>query len=168
MQGDWLLDMFIKENADSLLYTRPFDSDSYRAQTLYSHLDKVKFYECIENSLKYIIEKGCCIKVDDIFECDCDITFMEKFCYLIKRKLSVLQGYEIEWYIEAGRTDVAIGTDDKGIIEAIITGESPDYSSVFKVLMFELKQECFRMEGYNLDEQSLKKIKINKEENKND
>ena len=43
-----------------------------------------------------------------------------------------------------------------------------NYQVVFKALMFELKQECYRMEGYNLDDQGLKKIKINKEENKND
>lgn len=89
-------------------------------------------------------------------------------CFFVKGILGSLGNLEIIWFIEPDVKGIIIDKRDDGTIDKITTGEDVNYQVVFKALMFELKQECYRMEGYDLDAQGLKKIKINKEENKND
>ncbi len=142
--------------------------DPARFLTAYPFTNKVKYYKCVEDVIKEIADKYCDIQIEDIFTSNYNIPFMEDLCFFIKGLLSSLNNWEIKWYVDNEVKNVVIEKLKDGNIDSITTEKNADYQMVFKALMFELKQECFRMEGYNFDEQSLKKIKINKEESKND
>ena len=132
-----------------------------RALTAYPFTNKLEYYRCVEEVIKELADKYCDIQIEDIFTSDYNIPFMKDLCFFIKGLLSSLNSWEIIWYVDPEVKNVVIEKQKNGNIDSITTGENIDYQMVFKTLMFELKQECYRMEGYNLDTQRL--IKIRKE-----
>lgn len=139
-----------------------------RLQTFYPFINKVNYYECVEKVIKDAVKRYYGIYIDDIFESEYNFSYLSDLCFFVKGILGSLGNLEIIWFIEPDVKGIIIDKREDGTIDKITTGEDVNYQVVFKALMFELKQECYRMEGYNLDVQGLKKIKINKEENKND
>ena len=147
--------------AKQLEFTEFKIEDSARALTTYPFVNKLNYYKCVEEVIKEIADKYCDIQIEDIFTSNYDIPFMKDLCFFIKGLLSSLNCWEITWYIDDNVKSITIEKQKNGNIDSITTGENIDYQMVFKSLMFELKQECYRMEGYNLDTQRL--IKIRKE-----
>lgn len=154
--------------AKQLEFTEFEIEDPARALTAYPFTNKLEYYRCVEEVIKELADKYCDIQIEDIFTSDYNIPFMKDLCFFVKGLLSSLSSWEIIWYVDSEVKDLVIQKLDNGNIDSITTEENADYQIVFKALMFELKQECYRMEGYNLDNQRLIKIKINKEESKND
>lgn len=147
--------------AKQLEFTEFEIEDPTRALTAYPFINKLKYYICVEEIIKELADKYCNIQIEDIFTSDYNIPFMNDLCFFIKGLLSSLNNWEITWYVNHEVKDLVIRKLDNSIIDSIITGENIDYQMVFKALMFELKQECYRMEGYNLNTQRL--IRIRKE-----
>ena len=139
-----------------------------RLKTFYPFVSKINYYECVEKVIKDAIKEYFEIQIDDIFENEYEFPYLSDLCFFVKGILGSLGNFEIVWLIESDVEGIIIDRLEDGTIDKITTGEDVNYQVVFKALMFELKQECYRMEGYNLDEQKLKKMKLNKEENKND
>ena len=135
--------------------------DPARALTAYPFTNKLEYYRCVEEVIKELADKYCDIQIEDIFTSNYNIPFMKDLCFYIKGLLSSLSSWEIIWYVDPEVKDLVIQKLDNGNIDSITTGENIDYQKVFKALMFELKQECYRMEGYNLNTQRL--IRIRKE-----
>ena len=135
--------------------------DPTRALTAYPFTNKLEYYRCVEEVIKELADKYCDIQIEDIFTSNYNIPFMKDLCFYIKGLLSSLSSWEIIWYVDPEVKDLVIQKLDNGNIDSITTGENVDYQMVFKALMFELKQECYRMEGYNLNTQRL--IRIRKE-----
>lgn len=135
--------------------------DPARALTAYPFTNKLEYYRCVEEVIKELADKYCDIQIEDIFTSNYNIPFMKDLCFYIKGLLSSLSSWEIIWYVDPEVKDLVIQKLDNGNIDSITTGENVDYQMVFKALMFELKQECYRMEGYNLNTQRL--IRIRKE-----
>lgn len=147
--------------AKQLEFTEFKNVDPARFLTTYPFVNKLNYYKCVEEVIKEIADKYCDIQIEDIFTSDYNIPFMKDLCFFIKGLLSSLNSWEIIWYVDPEVKNVVIEKLKDGNIDSISTGENIDYQMVFKALMFELKQECYRMEGYNLDTQRL--IKIRKE-----
>lgn len=147
--------------AKQLEFTEFKTEDPARALTTYPFVNKLNYYRCVEEVIKELADKYCDIQIEDIFTSNYDIPFMKDLCFFIKGLLSSLNSWEIIWYVDPEVKNVVIEKLKDGNIDSITTGENIDYQMVFKALMFELKQECYRMEGYNLDTQRL--IKIRKE-----
>lgn len=139
-----------------------------RLETFYPFVNKINYYECVEEVIKDAVKRYFKIQIDDIFEDEYDFPYLSDLCFFVKGILGSLGNFEILWFIESDVEGIIIDKCEDGTIDKITTAEDVNYQVVFKALMFELKQECYRMEGYNLDEQKLKKMKLNKEENKND
>ncbi len=142
--------------------------DPKRLETFYPFTNKTKYYECVEEVIKDAVKRHFKIQIDDIFEDEYDFPYLSDLCFFVKGILGSLGNFEILWFIESDVEGIIIDKREDGTIAKITTREDVDCQLLFKALMFELKQECYRMEGYNLDEQKLKKMKLNKEENKND
>jgi len=147
--------------AKQLEFTEFEIEDPTRALTVYPFTNKLEYYRCVEEVIKELADKYCNIQIEDIFTSDYNIPFIKDLCFYIKGLLSSLSSWEIIWYVDSEVKDLVIQKLDNGNIDSIITGENIDYQKVFKALMFELKQECYRMEGYNLNTQRL--IRIRKE-----
>ena len=147
--------------AKQLEFTDFKTEDHARSLTTYPFVNKLNYYRCVEEVIKELADKYCDIQIEDIFTSNYDIPFMKDLCFFIKGLLSSLNSWEIIWYVDPEVKNVVIEKLKDGNIDSITTGENIDYQMVFKALMFELKQECYRMEGYNLDTQRL--IKIRKE-----
>lgn len=162
------LEEMIEARQDEFLIPE-FDNPK-RISTAFPTIDRAIYYHCVEDAIKEAVEKYSGIKIEDVFDDDYDFPFLSDLCFFVKAILASFQtwGAEIVWFIDPNVKDMVVEKKKDGSIDNIVTGEDPNYQMVFKVLMFELKQECYRMEGYNLDTQGLKKIKINKEESKND
>ncbi len=162
------LEEMIEARQDEFLI--PGFDNPKRILTAFPTMDRAIYYHCVEDVIKEAVEKYSGIKIEDVFDDDYDFPFLSDLCFFVKAILASFQtcGAEIVWFIDPNVKDMVVEKKQDGSIDNIITGEDPNYQMVFKVLMFELKQECYRMEGYNLDTQGLKKIKINKEESKND
>ena len=139
-----------------------------RRNTFFPFINKINYYECVEEVIKDAVKRYFKIQIDDIFEDEYDFPYLSDLCFFIKGILGSLGNFEILWLVESDVEGIIIDKRKDGTIDKITTAEDVNYQVVFKALMFELKQECYRMEGYNLDEQKLKKMKINKKENKND
>ena len=135
--------------------------DPARVLTAYPFTNKLEYYRCVEEVIKELADKYCDIQIEDIFTSDYNIPFIKDLCFFVKGLLSSLSSWEIIWYVDSEVKDLVIQKLDNGNIDSITTGENIDYQKVFKALMFELKQECYRMEGYNLNTQRL--IRIRKE-----
>lgn len=147
--------------AKQLEFTEFKIEDPARVLTAYPFTNKLEYYRCVEEVIKELANKYCDIQIEDIFTSDYNIPFMKDLCFYVKGLLSSLNSWEITWYVNPEVKNLVIRKLDNSIIDSITTGENIDYQMVFKALMFELKQECYRMEGYNLDTQRL--IRIRKE-----
>lgn len=147
--------------AKQLEFTEFEIEDPTRTLTVYPFTNKLEYYRCVEEVIKELADKYCNIQIEDIFTSDYNIPFIKDLCFYIKGLLSSLNNWEIIWYVDSEVKDLVIQKLDNGNIDSITTGENIDYQKVFKALMFELKQECYRMEGYNLNTQRL--IRIRKE-----
>ena len=128
-----------------------------RLETFYPFVNKVNYYECVEEVIKDAVKEYFEIQICDIFEDEYDFPYLSELCFFIKGILGSLENFEILWFVDSSVKDLVIDKREDGTIDKITTGEDINYQVVFKALMFELKQECYRMEGYNLDEQKIKK-----------
>ena len=142
--------------------------DPSRLSTNFPLTDKINYYNCVEEVIKEVVNAYYGIQIENIFEDDYDFPYLSELCFYIKGIIGSLECWEIVWYIDTEVEDIIIEKREDGTIDKITTGKNLNYQKIFKLLMAELKQECYRMEGHNLDSQELRKIKINKEESKND
>lgn len=130
--------------------------DTFRYFTSFPMMDKIKYYECLEESIKDIISQFYNIQIEDIFESEYNVPFLKDLCFYVKGIVEQLQKMNFLWFIE-DTDEIILEKNAEGNISKVITGENVDYQKAFKLFMSELKQECYHMEGYNIDVLKLKK-----------
>lgn len=132
--------------------------DKKRLLTNYAFVDKIKYCETVEEVIKTILKDAYGIITDNLFETDFDTKFASTLCYYLLGVLGAYQAMSIIWYSE----DVDIPVferGEKGNIDRFITNDNINYLQIFRILLLELKRDCYRMEGYNLEDETLLKLK---------
>lgn len=141
--------------SDEFLITEAID-DNRLKNILYPYLDKVKYYHTIEKDIKVILENVYGI-TGNLYDVEIlDEVFAQDLCHYLIGILGSLQGSCFLWYIEKIENPTIV-KDEFGNITRLETNEHINFNQVFKMLLFELKRECYRMEGYNLEDKKLLK-----------
>ena len=147
--------------ANKEVFTIKEISNPKRLFTIYPNVDKIKFYETVEEELKFDIEEFFDISIGDIFKDNYDQAFgskyMEDLCHYVLGILGALQGFSIIWSDDARAVEPTLVKTQSGITDELLTEEHVNTFEVFKMLLLELKNECYRMEGYNLEPKLLLK-----------
>ena len=116
-------------------FTETQVDDQTRSFTRFPFINKVRYYECLEDSIKKVIDKYTDIQVEDIFKDNYEISFLQDLCFFVKEILSSIQGLEIIWYIDDDQKGIRLDKVENGIIDAITTGKDINYQVILDVFV---------------------------------